>query len=51
MRPDNVAFDGQFEIPALGEVIELARRLGVGIYPETKHPPTTARSGWSSSRG
>ena len=38
VRPGNVAFDGQFEIPALGEVIELARRLGVGIYPETKHP-------------
>jgi glycerophosphoryl diester phosphodiesterase len=38
VRPDNTAFDGQFEIPALGEVIELARRLGVGIYPETKHP-------------
>ena len=38
VRPDNAAFDGQFEIPALGEVIELARRLGVGIYPETKHP-------------
>ena len=38
VRPGNTAFDGQFEIPALGEVIELARRLGVGIYPETKHP-------------
>ena len=38
VRPGNIAFDGQFEIPALGEVIELARRLGVGIYPETKHP-------------
>jgi glycerophosphoryl diester phosphodiesterase len=38
VRPDNTAFDGQFEIPALGEVVELARRLGVGIYPETKHP-------------
>jgi glycerophosphoryl diester phosphodiesterase len=38
VRPGNVAFDGQFEIPTLGEVIELARRMGVGIYPETKHP-------------
>ena len=38
------AFDGQFAVPTLDEVIELAQRLGrergrdVGIYPETKHP-------------
>jgi glycerophosphoryl diester phosphodiesterase len=38
------AYDGQFSVPTLDEVIELARRLGrelgrpVGIYPETKHP-------------
>jgi glycerophosphoryl diester phosphodiesterase len=38
------AFDGQFTVPTLDEVIELAQRLGrergrdVGIYPETKHP-------------
>ena len=38
------AFDGQFAIPTLDEVIALAQRLGserkreVGIYPETKHP-------------
>jgi glycerophosphoryl diester phosphodiesterase len=38
VRPGNVAFDGQFEVPALREVIALAQRLGVGIYPETKHP-------------
>ena len=38
VRPDNTAFDGEFEIPTLTEVIELAERLGVGIYPETKHP-------------
>ena len=31
LRPHNSRFDGQFEIPALGEVIELARRLGVGL--------------------
>ena len=38
------AYDGQFVVPTLDEVIELAQRLGrergrdVGIYPETKHP-------------
>ncbi len=37
-------FDGQFNIPTLEEVIELAKRKGlekgrvIGIYPETKHP-------------
>jgi glycerophosphoryl diester phosphodiesterase len=38
LRPQNTAYDGQFEIPTLQEVIDLARRLDVGIYPETKHP-------------
>lgn len=43
-RPANVAYNGQFEIPTLQEVIDLARaqsaRTGrtIGIYPETKHP-------------
>lgn len=38
------SFNGQFEIPTLEEVIELARRESyiqgrqIGIYPETKHP-------------
>ena len=32
------SFDGRFTIPTLQEVIELARRAEVGIYPETKHP-------------
>jgi len=31
-------FDGRFRIPELDEVIELAARAGVGVYPETKHP-------------
>ena len=40
----NHAYDGQFEIPTLQEVIDLAKRKTVetgrtiGIYPETKHP-------------
>lgn len=44
LRPDNAAFDGQFEIPTLAEIITLAKtasaRTGrtIGIYPETKHP-------------
>ena len=44
-RADRPAsFNGQFEIPTLEEVIELARRetyiqgRQIGIYPETKHP-------------
>jgi glycerophosphoryl diester phosphodiesterase len=38
VRPDNAAFDGLYEVPTLQEVIDLARREAVGIYPETKHP-------------
>jgi len=38
VRPGNTAHDGEYEIPTFAEVIELAERLGVGIYPETKHP-------------
>ncbi|HEV2797915.1 MAG TPA: glycerophosphodiester phosphodiesterase [Nocardioides sp.] len=38
VRPDNTAYDGQERIPTLDDVIKLARREGVGIYPETKHP-------------
>lgn len=38
VRPDNTAYDGQERIPSFDEVLKLARREGVGIYPETKHP-------------
>ncbi|MBA2637545.1 MAG: glycerophosphodiester phosphodiesterase [Solirubrobacterales bacterium] len=38
LRPLNAVFDGLYEIPTLEEVIDLARREGVGVYPETKHP-------------
>jgi glycerophosphoryl diester phosphodiesterase len=31
-------WDGQFEIPTFAEVLELAARVGKGVYPETKHP-------------
>ena len=44
LRPQNTAYNGQFEVPTLQEVIDLAQRSiscdgeEVGIYPETKHP-------------
>jgi glycerophosphoryl diester phosphodiesterase len=37
-------FNGRFEVPTLGEVIDLAKRMSkkvgreIGVYPETKHP-------------
>ncbi|MBI3228725.1 MAG: glycerophosphodiester phosphodiesterase, partial [Burkholderiales bacterium] len=43
-RPANTQYDGQFEIPTLQEVIDLAKKKTsetgrtIGIYPETKHP-------------
>ncbi|TMR11585.1 glycerophosphodiester phosphodiesterase [Nonomuraea turkmeniaca] len=38
LRPDNTAFDGLPEIPTFEEVVQLALKHGVGVYPETKHP-------------
>ncbi|HEX3130719.1 MAG TPA: glycerophosphodiester phosphodiesterase [Thermoanaerobaculia bacterium] len=32
------SFDGRFGVPTFQEILELARRHGVGVYPETKHP-------------
>ncbi|WP_295854086.1 glycerophosphodiester phosphodiesterase [uncultured Xylophilus sp.] len=43
-RPANRRFDGQFEIPTLQEIVDLARTESqargrtIGVYPETKHP-------------
>ena len=43
-RPANTQYDGQFRIPTLQEVIDLAQSKSletgrtIGIYPETKHP-------------
>jgi glycerophosphoryl diester phosphodiesterase len=45
LRPDNVAHDGRYEIPTLAEIVALAKRRGVGVYPETKHPTYFARIG------
>ncbi|NIJ28127.1 glycerophosphoryl diester phosphodiesterase [Sphingomonas insulae] len=64
LRPGNTAYDGWFEVPTLAEIIALAKRRHVGIYPETKHPtyfagighPTDVRlveqlraAGWDSA--
>ncbi|WP_228266380.1 glycerophosphodiester phosphodiesterase [Ornithinimicrobium ciconiae] len=44
LRPDNTAYDGQFTVPTLGEILDLRSRLSeelgrkIGLYPETKHP-------------
>jgi glycerophosphoryl diester phosphodiesterase len=38
IRPAGAAFDGRYHIPTFQQVIDLARRRHVGIYPETKHP-------------
>lgn len=51
LRPQNVVYDGQFAVPTLAEVIDLARRRSketgrtIGIYPETKHPSYFASIG------
>ena len=50
-RPQSAAFDGQFGVPSLQQVIELLqaeqRRHGrpIGLYPETKHPRHYAARG------
>jgi glycerophosphoryl diester phosphodiesterase len=38
VRPFNTAFNGRYLVPTFQEVIDLARKEHVGIYPETKHP-------------
>ena len=38
LRPDNVAYNDQFEIPTFAEALALAQQHGRGIYPELKHP-------------
>lgn len=51
VRPQNTAFDKLYEIPTLGEVLDLARHsvtcdgTPVGVYPETKHPTYFASIG------
>ena len=56
LRPANVKYDGQFEIPTFDEIIALAkdgaRKRGrvVGVYPETKHPGYFASIGLPHER-
>jgi glycerophosphoryl diester phosphodiesterase len=38
LRPRNTLYNGRYEIPTFQEVLDLAERLDVGVYPETKHP-------------
>ncbi|MFN6471318.1 MAG: glycerophosphodiester phosphodiesterase [Nostoc sp. SerVER01] len=44
LRPQNILYDGFFEIPTFQEIIDLAKEKSaeinrqIGIYPETKHP-------------
>lgn len=45
LRPGNTAYDGKFAVPTLAEIIALAQRRHVGIYPETKHPTYFAQIG------
>ena len=45
LRKDNMAFDGQFEIPTFEEILTLAKAHDVGVYPETKHPSYFASIG------
>ena len=56
LRPANAAYDGKFAIPALAEIIDLAKRRSketgrtIGIYPETKHPSYFAAIGQPMER-
>ena len=34
----NQEYNGRFSVPTFEEVLALARRRNVGVYPETKHP-------------
>lgn len=51
VRPQNAAWDGQWEIPTFEEVLQLLKeheaQTGerVGVYPETKHPSYFASIG------
>jgi glycerophosphoryl diester phosphodiesterase len=45
LRPGNTAYDGQDTIPTFDEVCAIARDMGVGVYPEMKHPRHFASTG------
>jgi glycerophosphoryl diester phosphodiesterase len=45
LRKANMAYDGQYEVPTFEEILELAKKHNVGVYPETKHPSYFASIG------
>jgi glycerophosphoryl diester phosphodiesterase len=51
LRPLSAAYDGQFGVPTLQEVLDLRERLSrelgsvIGVYTETKHPAYFRRHG------
>ena len=51
LRPQSAAFDGQFEVPTLAEILalldDLREQTGrpIGLYPETKHATYFRRMG------
>jgi glycerophosphoryl diester phosphodiesterase len=38
LRQRNTIYNRRYEVPTFQEVLALAERLRVGVYPETKHP-------------
>lgn len=38
VRKANTAYDGKFKVPTFDQVLRLAKKRGVGVAPETKHP-------------
>jgi glycerophosphoryl diester phosphodiesterase len=53
LRPANRAFDGRLAVPTFDEIMQLATeanrkrggKIGIGVYPETKHPAHFASIG------
>lgn len=50
LRPQNVEYEGQEEIPTFAEVLALAQESNVGVYPELKHPTFLRERGLDATR-
>jgi glycerophosphoryl diester phosphodiesterase len=58
LRPANCAFDGRFEVPTFGEIMQLVQDVNsgrngkskLGVYPETKHPAHFAAIGLAEEK-
>ena len=48
LRPNNTTFNGLYQIPTFQEVIDLAKREGVGITPKRSTQPISTGSGFRS---